>query len=158
MKVSIEHTLLSPNLSDILLSNKLPSVNRHFIGRKEELKAIGKALQEHNLVFVIGTAGMGKSELAKTYAKKNEKKYTNVIHIFYDGDLKKCIAHTEFDDDTTDMNDDMLFNKHMRILKRLHSDSLIIIDNFNVLPKEDAFFKEFVKLNCKILVTSRCKI
>ena len=158
MKVSIEHTLLSPNLSDILLSNKLPSVNRHFIGRKEELKAIGKALQEHNLVFVIGTAGMGKSELAKTYAKKNEKKYTNVIHIFYDGDLKKCIAHTEFDDDTTDMNDDMLFNKHMRILKRLHSDSLIIIDNFNVLPKEDAFFKEFVKLNCKILVTSRCNI
>ena len=153
-----KHTLLSPNLSDILLSNKLPSVNRHFIGRKEELKAIGKALQEHNLVFVIGTAGMGKSELAKTYAKKNEKKYTNVIHIFYDGDLKKCIAHMEFDDDTADMNDDMLFNKHMRILKKLHSDSLIIIDNFNVLPKEDTFFKEFIKLNCKILITSRCNI
>lgn len=52
----------------------------------------------------------------------------------------------------------MLFDKHMRILKKLHSDSLIIIDNFNVLPKEDAFFKEFIKLNCKILVTSRCNI
>lgn len=153
-----KHTLISPSLSDILLSNKLPSVNRHFIGRKEELKAIGKALQEHNLVFVIGTAGMGKSELAKTYAKKNEKKYTNVIHIFYDGDLKKCIAHMEFDDDTADMSDDVLFDKHMRILKKLHSDSLIIIDNFNVLPKEDTFFKEFIKLNCKILVTSRCNI
>ncbi len=153
-----KHNLISPSLSDNLLSNKLPSVNRHFIGRKEELKAIGKALQEHNLVFVIGTAGMGKSELAKTYAKKNEKKYTNVIHIFYDGDLKKCIAHMEFDDDTADMNDDMLFDKHMRILKKLHSDSLIIIDNFNVLPKEDTFFKEFIKLNCKILITSRCNI
>ena len=35
---------------------------------------------------------------------------------------------------------------------------MIIIDNFNVLPKEDAFFKEFIKLNCKILVTSRCNI
>ena len=34
----------------------------------------------------------------------------------------------------------------------------LIIDNFNVLPKEDAFFKEFIKLNCKILVTSRCNI
>lgn len=153
-----KHTLISPSLSNILLSNKLPSVNRHFIGRKEELKAIGKALQEHNLVFVIGTAGMGKSELAKAYVKKNEKKYTNVIHIFYDGDLKKCIAHMEFDDDTADMNDDMLFDKHMRILKKLHSDSLIIIDNFNVLPKEDTFFKEFIKLNCKILITSRCNI
>lgn len=86
------HTLLSPDLSDILLSNKLPSANRYFMGRKEELKTDGSALQEHNPVFITGTAGMGKSELAKTYAKKNEKKYTNIIHLFYGGDLKKCIA------------------------------------------------------------------
>ena len=32
------------------------------IGRKEELKAVGKALQEHNPVFITGTAGMGKSD------------------------------------------------------------------------------------------------
>ena len=153
-----KHTLLSPDLSDNLLSNRLPSANRYFIGRKEELKAVAKALQEHNLVFITGTAGMGKSKLAKTYAKKNEKKYTNIIHLFYDGDLRKCIVHMDFSDDTADMSEEMLFDKHMRILKKLHSDSLIIIDNFNVLPKEDAFFKEFIKLNCKILVTSRCNI
>ncbi len=153
-----KHTLPSPDLSDILLSNRPPSANRYFMGRKEELKAIGKALKEHNPVFITGIAGMGKSELAKTYAKKNEKKYTNIIHLFYSGDLKKCVAHMEFSDDTADMSEDMLFDKHMKILKKLHSDSLIIIDNFNVLPKEDAFFKEFIKLNCKILVTSRCNI
>ena len=152
------HTLLSPDLSDILLSNKLPSVNRHFLGRKEELKVVSKALQENNLVFITGTAGMGKSELAKTYAKKSEKKYTNIIHLFYDGDLKKCVAQMEFSDDTVDMSEDMLFDRHMKLFKKLHSDSLIIIDNFNVLPKEDTFFKEFIKLNCKILVTSRCNI
>lgn len=152
------HTLLSPDLSDILLSNKLPSVNRYFIGRKEELKVVSKALQENNLVFITGTAGMGKSELAKTYAKKNEKKYTNIIHLFYNGDLKKCVAQMEIGDDTADMSEDMLLDRHMKLLKKLHPDSLIIIDNFNVLPKEDAFFKEFIKLNCKILVTSRCNI
>ena len=152
------HTLLSPDLSDILLSNKLPSVNRNFLGRKEQLKIVSKTLQENNLVFITGTAGMGKSELAKTYAKKNEKKYTNIIHLFYDGDLKKCVAQMGISDDTADMSEDMLLDRHMKLLKKLHSDSLIIIDNFNVLPKEDAFFKEFIKLNCKILVTSRCNI
>lgn len=152
------HTLLSPLLSDTLLSNRLPSVNRCFIGRKEEIKEVSKALQENDLVFITGTAGIGKSELAKAYAKKNEKKYTNIIYLFYDGNLKKCIAHMEFGDDSADMSEDMLFDKHMKILKKLHSDSLIIIDNFNVLPKEDAFFREFIKLNCKILVTSRCNI
>ena len=152
------HPLLSPDLTDILLSNKFPSVNRYFLGRKEELKVVSKTLQENNLVFITGTAGMGKSELAKTYAKKNEKKYTNIIHLFYDGDLKKCVAQMEISDDTADMSEDMLLDRHMKLLKKLHSDSLIIIDNFNVLPKEDAFFKEFIKLNCKILVTSRCNI
>ena len=149
-------TLLSPDLSDILLSNKLPSVNRYFLGRKEELKTISKALQENNLVFITGTAGMGKSELAKTYAKKNEKKYTNIIHLFYDGDLKKCVARMEFSDDTSDMGKDMLLDRHMKLLKKLHSDSLIIIDNFNVLPKEEAFFKEFVRKmwNCIRIVIS----
>lgn len=152
------HIPLSPDLSDILLSNKLPSVNRNFLGRKEQLKIVSKTLQENNLVFITGTAGMGKSELAKTYAKKNEKKYTNIIHLFYDGDLKKCVAQMEISDDTADMSEDMLLDRHMKLLKKLHSDSLIIIDNFNVLPKEDAFFKKFIKLNCKILVTSRCNI
>ncbi len=152
------HSLLSPHLSDTLLTNKLPSPNRYFTGRKEELKAIDKELQTHDLVFITGIAGMGKSELAKTYAKKNAKKYTNIIHLFYGGNLKKCIAHMEFSDDTADMSEDMLFDRHMNTLKKLHSDSLVIIDNFNVLPKEDAFFKEFIKLNFKILVTSRCNI
>lgn len=152
------HALLSPDLSDTLITNKLPSPNRYFTGRKEELKAIDKELQTHDLVFITGIAGMGKSELVKTYAKKNAKKYTNIIHLFYGGNLKKCISHMEFSDDTADMSEDMLFDRHMNTLKKLHSDSLVIIDNFNVLPKEDAFFKEFIKLNFKILVTSRCNI
>lgn len=76
------HTLLSPDLSDVLLSIRLPSLNRFFIGRKEELKAVGRALQEHNLVFITGTAGMGKSELAKTYAKKTKRNTPTLFTYF----------------------------------------------------------------------------
>lgn len=60
---------------------------------------------------------MGKSELAKTYAKKNEKKYSNIIHLFYDGDLKKCVAQMEISDDTADMSEDILLDRHMKLLK-----------------------------------------
>ena len=67
---SNRHSPSSPNLADDLLSNKLPSVTQHFVGRKEEIKAIGKVLQEQNLLFITGIAGMGKSELTKAYAKK----------------------------------------------------------------------------------------
>lgn len=37
-------------------------------------------------------------------------------------------------------------------------DSLLVIDNFNVLPKEDSFFREFIKNDFQILITTRCKI
>ena len=55
------------------------------------------------------------------------------------------------------MTETELFESHYKILQSLYPDSLIIIDNFNVLPKDDAFFREFIKNRFQILVTTRCK-
>jgi hypothetical protein len=85
------------------------------------------------------------------------KKYTNLIYLYYSGDLKKSIAGMEFDDDTSEMTEDMLFDRHYKILKKLHHDSLIIIDNFNVLPKDDSFFREFEQNDFQLLITTRCR-
>lgn len=145
-----------PDLTDTIQSNRLPSVTEEFIGRKSELKECNKLLQEHSILFISGVAGIGKSEFAKNYADKNRKKYTNIIYFYYDGDLKKSIAGMEFDDDTSEMTEKMLFERHYKILKKLHHDSLIILDNFNVLPKDDNFFREFVQNDFQLLITTRC--
>ena len=102
-------------------------------------------------------AGIGKSEFAKYYADKNRKKYTNLIYLYYTGDLKKNIAGMEFDNDTSEMTEEMLFDKHYKILKKLHRDSLIILDNFNALPKDDSFFREFAQNDFQLLITTRCR-
>ncbi len=98
-----------------------------------------------------------KSEFAKYYADKNRKKYTNIIYLYYAGDLKKSIAGMGFDDDTSEMTEEMLFDKHYKILKKLHHDSLIILDNFNILPKDDSFFREFAQNDFQLLITTRCR-
>lgn len=85
------------------------------------------------------------------------KKYTNLIYLYYTGDLKKSIAGMEFDDDTSEMTEDMLFDRHYKILKKLHHDGLIIIDNFNVLSKDDSFFREFEQNDFQLLITTRCR-
>ena len=115
------------------------------------------ALKNNPLLFVTGIAGIGKSEFAKYFAKKNEKKYTNIIYLYYTGSLKKCIAELEFASDTAEMTEVELFESHYKILQTLYPDSLIIIDNFNVLPKDDDFFREFMKNRFQILVTTRCR-
>lgn len=150
--------LYSPDITDILLSNRLPAVMKEFIGRNDEIKKCGRLLASESVVFINGIAGIGKSELAKYYASRNKKKYINIIYLFYSSSLRKDIAAMEFSDDTSDMDEDALFDSHYQLLHSLHQDSLVILDNFNVLPKEDAFFKEFVKNDFELLVTTRCEI
>ena len=152
-----QNVVYSPDLSEILLSGRVPSCTKDFLGRKKELSEVATALKNNPLLFITGIAGIGKSEFAKHFAKKNEKKYTNIIYLYYTGSLKKCIAELEFASDTAEMTETELFESHYAILKTLYPDSLIIIDNFNVLPKDDAFFREFIKNRFQILVTTRCK-
>ncbi len=153
-----EHSgLFSPDLSDTIQNSRLPSITEEFIGRKNELKECGKLLQERTTLFISGVAGIGKSEFAKYYADKTRKKYTNIIYLYYAGDLKKSIAGMEFNDDTSEMTEETLFDRHYKILKKLHHDSLIILDNFNVLPKDDSFFREFAQNDFQLLITTRCR-
>ncbi|MDE6712162.1 MAG: ATP-binding protein, partial [Lachnospiraceae bacterium] len=149
--------LFSPDLSDTIQNSRLPSITQEFVGRKNELKGCGKLLQECPTLFISGVAGIGKSEFAKYYADKNRKKYTNIIYLYYAGDLKKSIAGMEFDDDTSEMTEEALFDRHYKTLKKLRHDSLIILDNFNVLPKDDSFFREFEQNDFQLLITTRCR-
>ena len=93
--------LYSPELTDILLSNRLPAVVKEFIGRNDEIKECGRLLASESVVFINGIAGIGKRELAKYYANRDKKKYTNIIYLFYSGSLRKDIAVMEFSDDTS---------------------------------------------------------
>ena len=153
-----QNVLYSPDLSEHLLSGRTPSCTKEFLGRKKELSEATAKLRDNPLLFITGIAGIGKSEFAKQFAKKNEKKYTNIIYLYYTGSLKKCIAELEFDSDTAEMTETELFESHYAIFKALHPDSLIILDNFNVQPKDDAFFREFIKNKFQLLITTRCKI
>lgn len=153
-----QNVIYSPDLSATLLSGRMPSYTKDFLGRKKELSEVAAALKNSPLLFVTGIAGIGKSEFAKHFAKKNEKKYTNIIYLYYTGSLKKCIAELEFASDSSEMTETELFESHYKMLQTLYPDSLIIIDNFNVLPKDDDFFRELIKNRFQILVTTRCKI
>ena len=150
--------LYSPDLSEVILCNKLPSCNQAFIGRKDEIKAIASHLSNQSVLFITGMAGIGKSEVAKAYAQTNRKKYTNIIYLYYTGDLRKDIANLTFADDSVEMNEEVRFQNHYKVMQRLHTDTLPILDNFNVLPKDEPFLKELMKNDMQLLITSRCKL
>ena len=72
---------LSPLVQDLIYGAEVPRPCQHFCGREKELQELHALLEENRHVFLRGMAGIGKSELAKAYAKQYKKDYTNILYI-----------------------------------------------------------------------------
>ena len=99
-------------------------------------------------------AGIGKSELAKAYAKRYIKHYTNILYVEYTGNLHQDITDMDFIDDLPESTEQERFQRHNRFLRSLKSDTLLIIDNFNVTATQDSFLSVVLKYRCQILFTT----
>ena len=149
---------LSPIVLDYIMDSEVPKPCRHFIGRDKELEELYTMLEENRHVFLCGIAGIGKSELAKAYAKHYKKHYTNILYVEYTGDLHQDITDMDFIDDLPESTEQERFQRHNRFLRSLKSDTLLIIDNFNVTATQDSFLSVVLKYRCQILFTTRSKL
>lgn len=143
-------------VSECVFGAEIPTPCRYFSGRDTEIDELNTALQEHSKVFIKGFAGIGKSEFAKAYAKKFKKEYRNILYFNYHGSLKEDITDMDFAGDNLSDNEQIRFTKHIRFLKGLRRDSLIIIDNFNTA--NDSFLSTLINYGCKMIFTTRSKI
>ena len=148
---------LSPVVLDYIMDSEVPRPCRHFVGREEELGELHTMLEENSKVFLYGIAGIGKSEMAKAYAKQYKKYYTNILYVEYSGDLHQSVTDMDFTDDLPEDNEEERFRKHNRFLRSLKDDTLLIIDNFNVTVTQDSFLSVVLKYRCRILFTTRSK-
>ncbi|MCR4705216.1 MAG: tetratricopeptide repeat protein, partial [Lachnospiraceae bacterium] len=148
----------SPDLSDLLISSRLPRAVQTFTGREELLKLCASRLEDGSPLFICGIAGIGKSEFAKAFAAKYRRQYANIVYLFYTGDLKRMIASMKMEDDPADADEGALFSRHYAFLQRCREDTLIILDNFDVYPEYDPFFRELSENSFRLLVTTRCHL
>ena len=149
---------LSPIVLDYIMDSEVPKPCRHFLGRAKELEELHTMLEENLHVFLYGIAGIGKSELAKAYAKQYKKHYTNILYVEYTGDLHQDITDMDFIDDPPEISEQKRFQRHNRFLRSLKSDTLLIIDNFNVTATQDIFLSVVLKYRCQILFTTRSNL
>lgn len=142
--------------SECIFGAEVPAPCRYFCGRDTELDELHMALQEHSRVFIKGFAGIGKSEFAKAYAKNFKKEYRNILYFNYHGSLKEMITDMDFAGDNISDDEHTRFTKHIRFLKSLRIDSLIVIDNFNTA--NDSFLSTLINYGCKMIFTTRSNI
>ena len=146
---------LSPAVVDYIFDTHVPRPCRWFLGRDEELEQLHDLLVANGKVFLHGIPGIGKSELAKMYAQRHSREYTNILYVSYSGDLKQDLTDLDFADDRHDEEEEARFRRHNRILRSLKEDTLLIVDNFNAIAAQDEFLDVMLKYRCRILFTTR---
>lgn len=140
-----------------LYNTEIPAPCKFFVGRDDELDALHALLLEHGKVFLYGVPGIGKSEVAKKYARCHRSEYTNIIYLHYSGNLRQTIARVVCAYDRPVDDENTRFVRHSSFLQSLFEDTLLVIDNFNVTATEDPFLDELLEYRCRILFTTRCR-
>ncbi len=137
-----------------------------FIGRDVELAVVHESFQKSNIQFLSGIGGIGKSELAKNYAKIHVENgdYNTVLFTTYNGSWMMLINDdssiniTNFERFPEEKELDYYRRKMRKLGELVDERTLFIIDNLN----EDEFegevqkqWKDILGLGCKILITTR---
>lgn len=141
------------------------SPRAEFSGRKRELLEIQERFDSgSNAIFLCGMGGIGKSEIAKAYAKAHSSEYHTIVFASYETDLLHLFASDQSIpiENLTQAcasggQGETLESYFERKLEALHSitdkNTLLIIDNFDT--EEDKRLGDVLGLPCRLLFTTR---
>ena len=130
-----------------------------FTGRDAEIEAIHEKFKETDTIFLSGIGGIGKSELAKHYAKTYENEYDAIIFAPFVNDVQMMITDDNYVpiynfSQYPEEKPDEYFARKMRKLGELcDKRTLIIVDNLDTTDDEN--MDKLFALGCKMLVTTR---
>ncbi len=146
------------NHSRLKLVEKVVYPQGLFVGREHEMAEIDRAFSEDHIVFLQGMGGIGKSEIAKGYAREYRADYDTVIFATYVSGLQDLICGSDVMIENLNRaaaeDAGLWFRRKLEALRSLATErTLLIIDNFDV--DEDPCMAEVFSLPCRILVTTR---
>ena len=142
------------------LVSQLPQAREVFDGRDHLIEEIRQHFDEgKRALFLEGIGGIGKSELAKQYALRYQKDYSNILFVTYESSIKKLICDAsaiviENVEPEADEDEDAFFQRKLKILHTITDEkTLIIVDNFDVDGDPD--LDALMAGSCRLIFTTR---
>lgn len=154
---ALDELILLADVEGVYLKDNFTYHSACFVGREEELREIEDVLNKNQLVFLSGIGGIGKTELAKYYAKKHRSRYDTVVFATFQERVQTLINEevelTNIYQEENETNE-AFFERKIEILKKIvTSKDLIVIDNFDVEYDED--MELLFSCPCKFMITTR---
>ena len=151
-------TGLSPRVETLFRRAAMPKPEKTFVGREAELVEIENSLKMDNIFFITGAPGIGKRSLARQFAHRNRKRYTNRLYIRYHDSIRDTIADLWHIEDSLREDSEERFQRHLRLLSCLNEDSLLVIVGMDCLPEKDGSFELLYQLDCHVIVTTELEM
>ena len=142
------------------LVSQMPTPRDIFQGRDGLLEQMRQSFAEgKRVLFLEGIGGIGKSELAKQYACRNQKDYDHVVFLTYPGSLLQLVCNPaalviEGLEQAPEESDRTFFDRKLSVLASItDSRTLLIVDNFDV--DNDPDLNAFLRGSYRVIFTTR---
>ena len=138
--------------------------NTNFVGREAELEEMHQLLRgENNKLFLFGTGGMGKSELARQYLRKFQGEYTTMVWLTCNTNIQDMMISDQFlrirglesekQDLTTPQAREVYYEKKLDYLKEhCDRDTLVVVENLDI---QDPRLTQLLEGRYSMIITSR---
>lgn len=160
----IDELLLLANPKEIYLVGTQIPWEEFFVGREKELGLIHESLQKNHILFLSGIGGIGKSLLAKQYARNYKASYDTIAFLTYGGSWialindNKNLLIANFERQQEETEEEYCGRKMAKLKEICDERTLLIIDNLNddeFSDNENELWQELLKLRCRLLFTTR---
>ncbi len=147
--------------------NNVPDYDRRkFIGREDRLEDIHNLLQDHQLVYLKGILGIGKTTLANIYVNTPEyyTDYDNIAWVTTEKNLiYDFISQMQGQKTGFRIRNDINVEDNLKSLldilnNRIKGNTLLIIDNANIPSEVRNFVDKIAALRWKIIITTRATL
>ena len=129
-----------------------------FFGRQQELFDLTEAVRGRGKIFISGIGGVGKTELLRQLLShlSESEQYTQLIPVCYEETLPKSLLHLS--PELSGHADQEGFAACLKRLEALPAEkTVLLIDNAEVKPEENKYWKALARLACAVIVSSREK-
>ena len=114
-------------------------------------------------LWIWGAGGLGKTELAMEFARKEIERGRTACLVTFRGSIKQTVLDMNFSGFEFEGDADAEYKARLNLLKENYKDALLIVDNFDAEDKvlselqAEPAYRELLGLDMKILFTTRSR-
>ncbi len=127
-----------------------------FVGRDREIARIGEMLSEDHVLFLQGMGGLGKSEIAKGYARQARDRYDTIVFTSYVSGLRDLVSDLPVENlaRAENVSQEQWYRRKLEAFHTLATErTLLVVDNFDT--DEDSALEELIACPAHFLFTTR---